>query len=68
VPIFAHTPKFRKTEVLFMLSVEAEPCLIQTVPSDIHDILCGVEQQEALSVAVYWFTVIALLGVFIEYL
>ena len=50
-----------------MLSVEVEPCLIPTVPSDVH-ILCGVEQQEAWRVVMYWLTVIALLGVFLEHL
>lgn len=44
-----------------MLSVEVEPSLTQTVPSDVHDILCGVEQQEAWSVVVYGFTVIVVM-------
>jgi len=41
---------------------------MQSVPSDVHDILCGVKQQEARVEVVHCFTVIALLGVLIEHL
>jgi len=41
---------------------------MQIVPSDVHDILCGVEQQEAWIVVVHWFTDIPLLGIMIKHL
>jgi hypothetical protein len=36
---------------------------MQIVPAEVHDILCLFEQQEAWTVTVHWFTVIAVLGV-----
>lgn len=52
----------------FTLSDEVEPWMMQIVPSDVHDILCGVEQQEAWIVVVHTFTVCTLLVVIFEHL